>query len=61
MATTTPQTFRVFVNHYLCEACPNEFSEEMPVVTHSWCPCCEARCEPYDYETLLEDAAEEDV
>ena len=27
------------------------------VVTHDYCPCCDAKAEPYDYEALIEDVA----
>jgi hypothetical protein len=48
--------FRIFRNHYyLCDACPNEWSDEMMVVASSYCPCCDAEAEPYDSEALLED------
>jgi hypothetical protein len=47
--------FRIFRSHYLCDACPNEWSDEMMVVTSSYCPCCDAEAEPYDSEALLDD------
>ena len=37
---------RVFRVHFYCEACPNEFTDEMLTVSHSYCPCCDARIEP---------------
>ena len=49
------KTFRVFRNWYLCDACPNEFSDEMMVVGPSYCPCCDAECQPYTHDALLED------
>jgi hypothetical protein len=55
MANRTLYTFRVFTNFYLCDACPNEWSTEMMVVAHDWCPCCGAKCDPYDYEALLDE------
>lgn len=47
--------FRIFRNHYLCDVCPNEWSEEMMVVDTGYCPCCERAAEPYDTESLLDD------
>ena len=47
--------FRIFRNHYLCDACPNEWSDEMMVVAPSYCPCCDAEAEPYDTEHLLDE------
>jgi len=47
--------FRIFRLHFLCDDCPNEWSDECMVVTHAYCPCCDAKCEPYDYEAMLED------
>ena len=52
--------FRVFHLHFLCDACPNEWSEHSMVVAPSHCPCCDAKCEPYDTEALLEDVADEE-
>lgn len=53
MATATLRVFRVT---YYCEECPNEFTDEMLTVAHSYCPCCDMRCEPdgieeYEVET----------
>jgi hypothetical protein len=45
---------RVWRNHYICDECPNEFSDEMLVISHSWCPCCDAQIEPYSSESLLD-------
>lgn len=47
--------FRIFRNHYLCDDCPNEWSDEMMVVGPSYCPCCDAQAEPYDTEHLLDE------
>ena len=54
--------FRVFRLHFLCHACPdgNEWSEHSMVVAPSYCPTCDAKCEPYDTEALLEDVADEE-
>jgi len=48
----------VFRNHYLCDACPNEWADDMLVVAPSYCPCCDTEREPYDSEPLLEDGKE---
>jgi hypothetical protein len=64
MATNTlftrpaPKQFRIFRNHYLCENCPDEWSDEMMVVGPSHCPYCDAEAEPYDTEALLEEACD---
>lgn len=61
MATTTISTgpvlrpIRVFQNHYQCDDCPNEWTDEMLTVSHSWCPCCDAQMEPYASDELLAD------
>jgi hypothetical protein len=47
--------FRIFRNHYLCDYCPNEWSQEAMVVAPGYCPCCDRRAEPYDTESLLDD------
>lgn len=63
MATTTKREFRYlryWRNHYQCDHCPNEFSEEMPVICFAYCPCCDAAIEPYASEALLEDVADEE-
>ncbi len=46
--------FRIFRNHFICDSCPNEWSDEAMVVGPSYCPCCDASCDPYDSEALLE-------
>lgn len=40
----------VFRNYYQCDACPNEWGDEMLSVSHSWCPCCDGKVEPYSSE-----------
>ena len=54
---------RVFRNHYQCDACPNEWSDDMLVVGPSWCPCCDGSVEPYSSEAMFEEveADEEEV
>jgi hypothetical protein len=47
--------FRIFRNHYLCDYCPNEWSQEAMVVAPGYCPCCDRKAEPYDTESLLDD------
>ena len=54
--TPTPATYRVFRSHYLCVACPLEWSDEGCVIGPSFCPCCDAEHEPYASESLLEEA-----
>ena len=52
--------FRIFRNHYICDDCPNEWTDEMLVISHSWCPCCDMKCDPYSSESLIEvDVTEE--
>jgi hypothetical protein len=48
---------RVFRNYYQCDACPNEWADEMLVVGPSYCPCCDRKTEPYSSETLIEEEA----
>ncbi len=55
------RAFRIFRNHYLCDDCPNEWSDLCMVVAPAYCPCCDARCEPYDYEALLEDVTATEI
>ena len=56
------RTQRVFRLHYQCEACPNEWSDESLVVTHGYCPCCDARIEePYYVEPFCEERPEFDL
>jgi hypothetical protein len=51
---------RVIRNHYLCDECPNEWTYDMLVISHDWCPCCDGKCEPYASESLIEaDVTEE--
>lgn len=52
--------FRVFHLHFLCDHCPNEWSEHSMVVAPGYCPCCDRKVEPYDSEALLEGAADEE-
>jgi hypothetical protein len=54
MTTKVLREMRFFRNHYLCDACPNEWSDEMTVVGTSYCPCCERAAEPYDSEPIIE-------
>jgi len=63
MAHHIKREMRYFRNHYLCDDCPNEWSDEMAVVGPSFCPCCDRKAEPYDSEPLLEAirSAPEDV
>lgn len=51
---------RVFRCHYICEECPNEFSDEMLTISSSYCPCCDAEIEPYSSETLFEMAEDDE-
>jgi hypothetical protein len=63
MTAHIKREMRYFRNHYLCDDCPNEWSDEMAVVGPSFCPCCDRKAEPYDSEPLLEAirSAPEDV
>lgn len=60
MATTTLRPLRVFRNFYLCDECPNEWTDEMLTVSHSWCPCCDKQCEPYDSVAFIEECEDEE-
>lgn len=46
---------RVFRNRYHCERCGEHWEDEMLTVSHSWCPFCESKREPWDYEELIVD------
>ncbi len=52
---------RVFRCHYICEACPNEWCDELLTTGVSWCPCCDAECEPYSTEEYEVELPEFDV
>ena len=52
---------RVFTITYYCESCPNEFTDEMLTVSHSYCPCCDAKCEPGTIEESEEELPEFDL
>ncbi len=45
---------RYFRNYFQCDACPNEWSDDMLVVGPSWCPCCDGSVEPYSSEQLFD-------
>lgn len=67
MATRTLPTglvlrpIRVFKNHYQCDACPNEWADEMLTQGASFCPCCDREVEPYYVEAFTEDRVEFDL
>jgi hypothetical protein len=48
--------YRVWRNHYQCQRCPNEWSDEALVCGPAWCPSCDRATEPYDSIDLLEEA-----
>lgn len=52
---------RVFLCHYICDRCPNEWEDELLVQCHSWCPCCDDKCEPYLVEEIIEERPEFDL
>ena len=52
---------RIFRNHYQCDACPHEFSDEMLCIASSFCPCCDAECQPYSSEQFTVDLPEFDL
>jgi hypothetical protein len=52
---------RVFICHYQCDACPNEWEDELLAVSHSWCPCCDAKVEPYYTEEFEVERPEFDL
>ena len=59
---------RVFRNHYICPHCDSEFSDEMLVISSSFCPACDAEIAPYSSEAMFDpdlatydDAEEETV
>jgi hypothetical protein len=50
-----PVTF--FRCSYLCDACPNEWEDEVVSPGESYCPSCDAVCEPYFTEEVVEERA----
>ena len=52
---------RVFTITYYCDDCCNEFTDEMLTVSHSWCPCCDAKCQPGTIEEHEEEMPEFDL
>lgn len=46
---------RMFKNRYVCDACDFDWTDDMLMISHSWCPECEARNEPWLSEPFLED------
>lgn len=52
---------RVFTITYYCDSCPNEWTDELLTVTHSYCPCCDAKCEPGTIEEHEEELPEFDL
>ena len=50
-------TYRVFHNHYLCQRCPNEWSEPSVVAGASYCPACDRATEAYLSEQFEEEEA----
>lgn len=60
MATTILRPLRVWRNHYACDECPNEWSDELLTQGVSWCPCCDKEIEPYASEALFVDVEVED-
>lgn len=53
--------FRVFTVTYYCDDCGNEFTDQMMAVSHSWCPCCDAKVQPGTIEEHEEDAGDEET
>lgn len=52
----TLRQFRVFAITYYCDDCPNEFTDQMMTVSHSWCPSCDRKIEPGTIEEHEEDS-----
>lgn len=40
-------TWRIFRNHYMCDACPLEWEETAVCAGPSFCPCCERETPAY--------------
>lgn len=52
---------RVFHCFYECNECTDlgsEWMDEMLTVSHSWCPCCGLKAEPYFVEEFEEERPE---
>lgn len=55
---------RVFRCHYECLACTavgSEWTDELLTAGPSYCPCCDAKCEPYSVEAFCEERPEFDL
>lgn len=52
---------RVFRCDYICDDCPNEWTDHLLTVSHSWCPCCEGKTEPYLVTEFVERRPEFDL
>jgi len=54
---------RVFRCHYICNDCTDtgsEWVDEMLCQSHSWCPACDTRAEPYLVEEIYVERPEFD-
>jgi hypothetical protein len=52
---------RVFRCDYICDECPNEWTDHLLVAGPSWCPCCERLTEPYHVDEMVELQAQFDL
>ena len=52
---------RIMRCYYLCDDCPNEWTDELLVAGPSWCPCSDAAIEPYSVEEFVEERPEFDL
>jgi len=50
----THATYRVWHMHFLCDDCPNEWTEDGLVCGPAFCPACDRECQPYASIDLLE-------
>lgn len=57
MTTKPLRSFRLF---FQCDDCPNEFTDVMPVISSSYCPCCDREIEPYSSEALFDEVEDEE-
>ena len=57
----TTQPMRYFRVTFYCDECPNEFTDDMVTISHSWCPCCDKECQPDGHEALFDLVEDEDL
>jgi hypothetical protein len=57
MSLITRKPRRVFRCDYICDECPNEWTDEALVIATGFCPCCDKPVEPYHTVELWDERA----